>query len=177
SSRGAIVVGEDGSIVGIVTIKDVLNFIFGGVSEDMRLLEKYKVTADTDSFFLPGDMRLKDFNDLTNINVTDARMTTLGGFALRLFGEVPKVGDSVKSREGVKLIVTEMDRFRIQSLEVRLVFEKDKKSYDDSNAEEGVAEEGVAEEESVVENETATSESETTSDTAADDTTADEDKK
>ncbi|MBF0188157.1 MAG: HlyC/CorC family transporter [Magnetococcales bacterium] len=133
-TRGALVISEDGSISGIITIKDVLSFIFGGLSSDMQLLEKFKTNSAGDCFFLPADMRLMDFSYLTNIEISDPRMTTIGGYALRLFGRVPKEGDKV-SGNGISFKVTEMDGYRIQSLEVKLKSDPDEEEEENADGE------------------------------------------
>ena len=115
--RTALVVREDGSISGIVTINDVLQFIFGGLTDEMVLLEKYKSVGDSSRFMLPGDMRLMDFCTLTNISIDDPRMTTLGGYVLRQFGHLPKV-DSTVTANGITFRVVAMEVYRIQMLEV-----------------------------------------------------------
>lgn len=115
NSRAAIVLGEFGEVLGIVTIKDVLTFIFGEISGKIRGYDDYQ--EDEDGFQVPGYMRLIDFHDLTNINIDDPVMTTIGGVVFRLFGSLPKEGDTV-SYEGYEFRVLELDGLRISCLHV-----------------------------------------------------------
>lgn len=94
NTRSALVIGEYGEVLGIVTIKDVLTFLFGEISGKMRGQEYYK-EDDDNSYVVPGDMRLADFFNLTNFDVRDPLMTTLGGVTFRLFGRLPRVGEKV----------------------------------------------------------------------------------
>jgi len=92
--RAAIVLGEFGEVLGIVTIQDVLTFIFGEISGKMKAAEDYR--EDDEGFQVPGDMRLIDFHDLTNIDIDDPVMTTIGGVVFRLFGRLPKEGGELR---------------------------------------------------------------------------------
>ncbi len=115
NTRATIVLGEFGEVLGIVTIKDVLTFIFGEITSPMRGIEDYEL--DDSGYTVPGDMRLLDFYNLTNIDIEDPVMTTIGGVIFRLFGRLPKTGESV-TREGYSFSVLEVGRQRISRLRV-----------------------------------------------------------
>jgi CBS domain containing-hemolysin-like protein len=59
NTRSTIVLGELGEVLGIVTIKDVLKFIFGEITSPMRGIEDHE--RDEVGYLVPGDMRLLDF--------------------------------------------------------------------------------------------------------------------
>ncbi|MGB5340078.1 MAG: transporter associated domain-containing protein, partial [Gammaproteobacteria bacterium] len=63
------------------------------------------------------DMKLNDFNNLTNFGIEDPRMTTIGGVAFRHLDRLPKIGDSI-SVEGITITVLEMDEHRIAHVRV-----------------------------------------------------------
>jgi CBS domain containing-hemolysin-like protein len=115
NTRAVIVLGEFGEVLGIVTIKDVLTFIFGEITGPMRGSEDYE--RDESGYTVPGDMRLLDFYNLTNIDIEDPVMTTVGGVIFRLFGRLPKVGESV-TYEDYRFTVVEVERLRIGRLRV-----------------------------------------------------------
>lgn len=116
NTRVAMVLGEFGEILGIVTIKDVLTFLFGEISSKMKGIEDYE--QDEIGFVVPGDMRLIDFYNLTNIDLRDPVMTTVAGVVLRLFGRLPKLGDTVVF-EGYDFTVVEVRGLRISRLRVK----------------------------------------------------------
>ena len=115
NSRAAIVLGEFGEVLGIVTIKDVLTFIFGEITGKIRGSEEYR--EDEEGFQVPGDMRLIDFHDLTNIDIDDPVMTTIGGVVFRLFGRLPKEDEKV-TYGGCEFRVLEVNGLRISRLRV-----------------------------------------------------------
>jgi CBS domain containing-hemolysin-like protein len=120
NTRSVIVLGEFGEVLGIVTIKDVLKFIFGEISSPMRSVTDHE--RDEVGFIVPGDMRLLEFYNLTNIDITDPMMTTVGGVVFRLFGRLPKVGESVV-HDAFNYTVLQVDRLRIARLRVAPVEE------------------------------------------------------
>lgn len=113
--RSVIVLGEFGEVLGIVTIKDVLRFIFGEITSPLRGIEDHERVGQ--GYIVPGDMRLLDFYNLTNIDITDPVMTTVGGVVFRLFGRLPKVGEQV-IHDSFTYTVVEVERLRIKRLRV-----------------------------------------------------------
>ena len=144
NARAAVVLNEFGGVEGLVSMKDVLTFIFGQISGDVQGQELYQ-ERDENSYEVKGDMKLTDFNNLTNFGIEDPRMTTIGGVAFRHLDRLPKVGDSV-NLEGILITVLEMDEHRIASVRVSSVrasgqeAEEEETSDTDSAAEAEAAE-------------------------------------
>jgi CBS domain containing-hemolysin-like protein len=113
--RAAIVLGEFGEVLGIVTIKDVLKFLFGEISGTMKGIDDY--ARDELGYIIPGDMRLLELYNLTNIDMDDPVMTTIGGVVFRMFGRLPQVDESV-TYEGYRFTVLEVGQRRIRQLRV-----------------------------------------------------------
>jgi CBS domain containing-hemolysin-like protein len=117
NTRVAIVLGEYGEVLGVVTMKDVLTFIFGEISGKMAGQEYYQ-EEDENSYIVPGDMRLTDFYNLTNFDIEDPVMATIGGVAFRLFDRLPQVGDLARY-EGYEFVAREVTGLRISKVQVR----------------------------------------------------------
>ena len=115
-ARAAAVLNEFGGVEGFVTMKDVLTFIFGQISGEVHGQEHYE-ERDEDVYEVPGEMKLTDFNNLTNFGIEDPRMTTIGGVAFRHLDRLPRVGDDVNV-EGVRITVLEMQAHRIARVRV-----------------------------------------------------------
>ncbi len=117
NARAAVVLNEFGGVEGIVTMEDVLAFIFGQISGDVEGDELYQ-ERDDNVYEVAGQMRLTDFNNLTNFGIEDPRMTTIGGVAFRHLDHLPRVNDAV-SVEGCTIRILEMDEHRIAKVRVR----------------------------------------------------------
>ena len=116
NARAVAVLNEFGGVEGFVTMKDVLKFIFGEISGETTAAELYQ-ERDENVYEVPGDMKLTDFDDLTNFGIEDLRMTTIGGVAFRHLDRLPRVGDKV-TVEGIVITVLEMDAHRIARVRV-----------------------------------------------------------
>jgi len=116
SARAAAVLNEFGGVDGFITMKDVLTFIFGQISGDIIGQELYQ-ERDENIYEVRGDMKLTDFENLTNFGISDPRMTTIGGVAFRYLDCLPHVGDQV-TVEGIQITVMEMDMHRIARVRV-----------------------------------------------------------
>ncbi|MDX1697795.1 MAG: hemolysin family protein, partial [Thiohalobacterales bacterium] len=112
--QAAAVLNEFGGIDGMVTLKGVLSFIFGKVTPETAPPMLYEQLAEN-VFDVAGDMKLAEFEGLTNFGITDPRMTTIGGVILRGLDRPPRVGDEVVI-DGVILTVLEMQDLRIARL-------------------------------------------------------------
>ena len=127
-TRVAIILGEYGEVFGIVTMKDVLTFIFGEISGKMVGQEYYK-EDDENSYIVPGDMRLTDFYNLTNFDIEDPVMATIGGVAFRVFDRLPEPGDEV-THDGYRFVVKQLSGLRISQLQVQKISSSERHSVD-----------------------------------------------
>jgi CBS domain containing-hemolysin-like protein len=109
-AQAAMVLSEFGGIEGIITMQDVLAFVFGPLTRKESLL--YGGRPDQDLFDISGEMKLTAFNDLTNFGIEDPRMTTIGGVILRHLDRLPEVNDEIML-EGIVLRVISMDGHRV----------------------------------------------------------------
>ncbi len=117
NARAAIVLNEFGGVEGLITMRDIVNFIFGEISEAVTGQELYR-ERDQNVYEVPGQMKLTDFDDLTNFGIEDPRMTTIGGVVFRFLDRLPKVGDRVALDDGIVATVLEMDGHRLARLRV-----------------------------------------------------------
>lgn len=113
-SHAAIVLNEFGGVDGLVTLKGLVNFIFGHASGEEPLRELFSEPEDG-VFEVDGGMKLGDFNAITNFGIEDPRMTTISGVVLRHLDRPPLTGDEVVV-EGVRLQVVSTEGHRIVTL-------------------------------------------------------------
>ncbi len=119
-SHMALVVDEWGTIVGLVTVEDVLEQIVGPIRDEYdetappRSLEASQVDFD-------GATRIRDLEAEYGIEIpTDAGFDTLAGFLLYKLGYIPRAGEFIEY-EGRRFTVLEMERNRIAKVRVEKV--------------------------------------------------------
>jgi CBS domain containing-hemolysin-like protein len=116
-SHMALVVDEFGTIVGLLTVEDVLEQIVGSI-EDEHDERTERRTIETHDVELEGTTRIRDLESEYGIEIpTDAGFETLAGFLLFRLGQIPDVGQSVEY-DGRRYKVLEMDRNRIAKVRV-----------------------------------------------------------
>lgn len=116
NARAAIVLNEFGGVDGLITMRDIIKFIFGEISESVPS-QAYYQEHDENVYVVPGDMKLTDFNDLTNFGIEDPRMTTIGGVVFRHLDRLPQAADTVVV-EGCLATVLEMKDHRVARVRI-----------------------------------------------------------
>ena len=118
-SHMAMVVDEFGTIVGMLTVEDVLEQLVGRIEDEYD--EKRRQTVETGEIELDGTTRILDLEPEYGIEIpSDAGFETLAGFLLFRLGEIPHAGESVEY-QGRRYTVLEMDRNRIARVRVEKV--------------------------------------------------------
>jgi putative hemolysin len=117
NSHMAMVVDEFGTIVGMLTVADVLEDVVGKIEDEHD--EKSGLRApEADDVELDGATRIRDLEAEFGIEIpADAGFETLAGFLLFRLGEIPHVGESVEYQDR-RYTVLEMDRNRIARVKV-----------------------------------------------------------
>lgn len=116
-SHMAMVVDEFGTIVGLVTVEDVLEEIVGAIADEYD--EKAKPPAPPSrELDLDGATRIRDLETEFGIEIpADAGFETLAGFLLYRLGYIPRPGEAVEY-DGRRYTVLEMDRNRIARVRI-----------------------------------------------------------
>jgi putative hemolysin len=114
----AMVVDEFGSILGLVTLEDILEQMVGEIHDEFDVVEKPHLLPDGGMIF-EGSMTVRDLEAQHHIVLPDdSSYETVGGFILNRLGFVPKGGESFEA-EGYRFTVTEMDRRRVARVKVK----------------------------------------------------------
>jgi CBS domain containing-hemolysin-like protein len=119
-SHLAMVVDEFGTIIGMLTVEDVLEQIVGRI-EDEHDEKVERRSGETDDVELDGTVRIRDLDSEYGIEIPpDAGFETLAGFLLFRLGDIPQAGASVEY-EGRRFTVLEMDRNRIARVRIEKI--------------------------------------------------------
>jgi putative hemolysin len=119
-SHLAMVVDEFGTIIGMLTVEDVLEQIVGRI-EDEHDEKPERRGAEADEVELEGTVRIRDLESEYGIEISpDAGFETLAGFLLFRLGDIPQAGASVEY-QGRRFTVVEMERNRIARVRVEKV--------------------------------------------------------
>jgi CBS domain containing-hemolysin-like protein len=116
-SHMAMVVDEFGTIVGMLTVEDVLEQIVGRI-EDEYDEQTAKAEAGAGEVEVDGATRIRDLESEFGIELpSDAGFETLAGFMMFRMGVIPRAGETV-DYEGRRFTVLEMDRNRVARVRI-----------------------------------------------------------
>ena len=114
-TRMALVVDEFGTITGLITMENVLQQVFGDISDEHDIVTPASAYQEH-VLQLEGSTTIRDLDNRYNLELpADAGFETLAGFLLFQFGYIPKVKDSI-DYESRRYTITQMDRNRIATV-------------------------------------------------------------
>jgi putative hemolysin len=116
----AVVVDEFGSILGLVTMEDILEQMVGEIHDEFDVVERPLTLADGALLF-DAALNVRDLDAQYNITVPeDPAYATVGGFVLDQLGFIPKGGESFEYGN-FRFSVVEMDGRRVARVKVQRV--------------------------------------------------------
>jgi len=120
-TKMAMVVDEFGSILGLVTLEDVLEHLVGEIHDEYDVVQKPLIVgegADAAMIF-DASLSLHDLESQYNITLPeDPAYATAGGFILAQLGFIPRGGESFEYG-GYRFTVVEMDRRRVARIKIQ----------------------------------------------------------
>ncbi len=116
----AVVVDEYGSVLGIVTLHDLMEAIVGDLdSVDRESGDPDVVEREDGSWFVVGTYAVIDLKTLLHLNSLPGEdihhFRTLGGYLMAELGRIPRTGDTIEYG-GYKFEVADMDGQRIDKI-------------------------------------------------------------
>jgi putative hemolysin len=114
----AMVVDEFGTILGLVTLEDLLEQIVGEIHDEFDVVERPLTLADG-AMEVDGSLKMRDLETQYAMELPeDASYETLGGFVMARLGFIPKGGESFEAA-GFRFTVTEVDRRRVARVKIQ----------------------------------------------------------
>ena len=108
----AIVLDEYGGTAGLVTLEDLLEEIFGEVSDPFDHVSPEFQTQPDGSIWIDGMTLIEDVNAHLGLDLEDPNYYTIAGYMLGKLGRIPKVKESIEG-DNVRLQVEALDGLRI----------------------------------------------------------------
>lgn len=111
----AIIVNEYGGTVGIITLADLLEQVFGDLPDEASETEPEILKRADGSLQLAGRVSIDEVNELFGLGFPSEEAVTMAGLVINALGHTASVGDEVDIN-GLRLRVEKVDRFRISTL-------------------------------------------------------------
>src|SRR5438876_2409817 len=129
-----IVVDEYGSVVGLVTIEDLVEEIFGDIQDEYDREEKLFERVNENAYIFNAKINIDEFNEMMDTNLDDTGYETLGGFLYAQLDKIPVVGDTIKFNDLTFTVQTTRGR---RITQVRVVRDQKDQAASTQQGEEG----------------------------------------
>lgn len=118
----AIVLDEYGSTAGLVTLEDLLEEIVGEIRDeyDEDEEEDLKEIQPGKEYIALGSAKLDDINEALSIHLESEDYDSVGGYIIEQLDSLPSQGQSVTLENGIRLVVDELDKNRIEVVHIWL---------------------------------------------------------
>lgn len=113
----SLVVDEYGTLLGIVTLEDILEEIVGDITDEHDIAIRGIRPQEDDSYVVDGSVTLRDLNRQLDWNLPDEDAATLGGFILYETRTIPQIGQ-IFSLHGFKFEIIRRQRNQITMVKI-----------------------------------------------------------
>lgn len=113
----AIAVDEYGGTSGLITIEDLLEEIVGDIQDEYDLEVPWLQPQDDGTILVDARANVEELEEFYDIEISQEKFDTVGGYLFHLLGKVPKAGERVADN-GLVLMVEESDERKIEKVRV-----------------------------------------------------------
>jgi putative hemolysin len=116
----AMLVDEVGTIVGLVTVEDLVEALVGDILSENDPAPIQVRREDDGSYLVVGSLPVHEVNRAIDFDLPESeRYSTLAGLCIVLAGHIPKTGEVIAVPGGVTLEVVEASERRVKQVRVR----------------------------------------------------------
>lgn len=113
----ALVVDEHGSVVGLVTLEDIVEEVFGEMHDALEAAQPSIQQMPDGRVLARGEVRLRELNDRFGWELQAEDVDTIAGYIMKHLGRTAHVGDLLETSYGT-LRVENMARVRITQVAI-----------------------------------------------------------
>jgi CBS domain containing-hemolysin-like protein len=113
----AVVVDEYGGTAGLITIEDIVEDVFGDISDEHEDEEATIADLGGDTYLVSGLLRVEQLEEVLDAQLQGKDYETVAGLIFTTLGRVPEIGTVVR-KNGFRFEVERADRRRIYRVKV-----------------------------------------------------------
>jgi putative hemolysin len=115
----AIVKNEYGETVGLITMEDILEELFGEIRDEYDVLEESVEKIKDRVYLVRGDTRIEEIENEIPVRLPRGSYETIGGLILNVMGKIPHIGTKL-TVNGTQLTVISMVKRRIEKVRLEI---------------------------------------------------------
>jgi len=116
-TRMAIVVNEYGSVLGLVTMEDVLEEIVGEIFDKSQRKNHYIKKPEKNVFLVDGRTDVEHIEKTIGIKIDEEHFNTIAGFVEHKLGRIPKKGEKIDLGK-IMIIIEKANKQRIEKIKI-----------------------------------------------------------
>ncbi|MDO5522057.1 MAG: hemolysin family protein [bacterium] len=129
----SVVIDEYGSMVGIITLEDLLEEIVGEIRDEYDADEEDAIKMiNENEYEVDGSTKLDDINEILELGIEAEEYDSIGGHVIFLLDHLPDAGETVTDGN-VTYTVTEVDKNRIDKIHIKIEPKEEDESEDSDN--------------------------------------------
>lgn len=113
----SVVLDEYGGTVGIVTIEDLIEEVFGDIEDEYDDYDKEIEVVKEDEYIVAGSAKLDDISELIGVNMESEEFDSVGGLIIGELGRFPDNKEEVTLNK-IRFVVEEVDKNRIKKVRI-----------------------------------------------------------
>lgn len=98
-------------------MEDLIEEIVGDIRDEYDEHETDIEVVKEDEYIVEGGTRIDEVNDMIGTSIESEDFDSIGGFVVGVFGYLPEPKEIIEF-EGIKFIVEEVDRNRIEKVRI-----------------------------------------------------------
>lgn len=116
----AVVVDEFGGTAGIITIEDLIEELFGEISDEYDIEEKVVKKLDNNTYILSGKVEIDYLNEEFGFSIDEeGDFETIAGFITSKLGRIPVKGETFKI-DNYSILILKSDKTKIDLLKLTI---------------------------------------------------------
>ncbi|MEL7003941.1 MAG: hemolysin family protein, partial [Bacteroidota bacterium] len=116
----ALVEDEYGTIIGLVTLENVIEILVGSVQDEFDAEKPEIEKEDERQYLVSGDITINYLNDQLNINLETDKADTLSGLLMEVTGQKLEKGQAVELSEGISADIITVKNRRATKVKISL---------------------------------------------------------
>lgn len=120
----AVVVDEFGGTAGIITVEDLIEELFGEISDEYDVEEKVIRKINDDTYILSGKVEIDYLVEEYNIFIPEGDYETIAGYITCKLGKIPMKGESF-TIDNYSILILKSDKTKIDLLKLTLIAESE----------------------------------------------------
>ena len=113
----SVVLDEYGGTVGIVTIEDLIEEVFGDIEDEYDDYDNEIEVIKEDEYVVDGSAKLDDISELIGVNMESEEFDSVGGLIIGELGRFPENKEEI-NLNNIRFVVEELDKNRIKKVRI-----------------------------------------------------------